>query len=173
MIIGQFWVIIIRKGVEKIGENIKKVAVYARVSLETDRLAHSLSAQSEYYCGFIRGRNGWDFVGIYADSFICGTEIPRRSEFRRLISDCGNGRIDLVLCKSISRFARNTVDLPETVRHLKELGVEVLFEKENISSLSEVGELLLTILASFAQEESRSVSENVKWGYDGFRLYQV
>lgn len=122
---------------------------------------------------FTRGRNGWDFAGIYADSFISGTDTSRRSEFRRLISDCENGRVDLILCKSISRFARNTVDLLETVRHLKELGVEVLFEKENITSLSEDGELLLTILASFAQEESRSVSENVKWGYDGFRLYQV
>ena len=146
------------------GEISKKVAVYARVSLETDRLAHSLSAQTEYYSGFIRERTDWDFVGIYADSFISGTETSRRAEFRRLISDCENGRIDLVLCKSISRFARNTVDLLENVRHLKELGVEVLFEKENISSLSEDGELLLTILASFAQEESRSVSENVKWG---------
>ena len=146
------------------GKISKRVAVYARVSLETDRLAHSLLAQSEYYCGFIRGKPEWELVGIYADSFISGTEISRRSEFRRLISDCESGRVDLVLCKSISRFARNIVDLLETVRHLKELGVEVRFEKENINSLSEDGELLLTILASFAQEESRSVSENVKWG---------
>ena len=146
------------------GKISKKVAVYARVSLETDRLAQSLSAQSEYYCGFIRAKPDWEFVGIYADSFISGTETSRRNEFQRLISDCENGRVDLVLCKSISRFARNTVDLLETVRHLKELGVEVRFEKENINSLSEDGELLLTILASFAQEESRSVSENVKWG---------
>lgn len=146
------------------GKISKKVAVYARVSLETDRLAHSLSAQSDYYSGFIRGKLDWEFVGIYADSFISGTETSRRSEFQRLISDCESGRVDLVLCKSISRFARNTVDLLKTVRHLKELGVEVRFEKENISSLSEDGELLLTILASFAQEESRSVSENVKWG---------
>ena len=146
------------------GKISKKVAVYARVSLETDRLAHSLLAQSEFYCGFIRERSDWEFVGIYADIFISGTETSRRSEFQRLISDCESGRVDLVLCKSISRFARNTVDLLETVRHLKELGVEVRFEKENINSLSEDGELMLTILASFAQEESRSVSENVKWG---------
>lgn len=142
----------------------KKVAAYARVSLETDRLAHSLSAQTEYYTELICGNPDWEFVGIYADSFISGTDTSRRSEFRRLISDCENGRIDLVLCKSISRFARNTVDLLETVRRLKRLGVEIRFEKENINSLSEEGELLLTILAGFAQEESRSISDNVKWG---------
>lgn len=142
----------------------KRVAAYARVSLETDRLAHSLAAQTEYYSKFIESKPGWELAGIYADSFISGTETSRRSEFKRLISDCENGRIDLVLCKSISRFARNTVDLLETVRHLKELDVEVRFEKENINSLSGEGELLMTILASFAQEESRSISENVKWG---------
>ncbi len=142
----------------------KRVAAYARVSLETDRLAHSLLAQTEYYSEFIRSKPDWELAGIYADSFISGTGTSRRPEFLRLITDCENGRIDLVLCKSISRFARNTVDLLETVRHLKGLGVEVRFEKENIYSLSGDGELLLTILASFAQEESRSISENVKWG---------
>ena len=142
----------------------KRVAAYARVSLETDRLAHSLSAQTEYFSKLIKDKPDWEFAGIYADSFISGTETTRRAEFRRLISDCENGRVDLILCKSISRFARNTVDLLETVRHLKQLGVEVRFEKENINSLSGDGELLLTILASFAQEESRSISENVKWG---------
>lgn len=141
-----------------------KVAAYARVSLETDRLSHSLSAQTEYYSRLILSKPGWQLAGIYSDSFISGTETSRRSGFRRLITDCENGRIDIVLCKSISRFARNTVDLLETVRHLKDIGVEVRFEKENISSLSSEGELLLTILASFAQEESRSISENVKWG---------
>lgn len=145
-------------------ENKRKVAAYARVSLETDRLAHSLSAQTEYYTRLIRANPDWELVGIYADSFISGTDASRRSEFRRLVSDCENGRIDLVLCKSISRFARNTVDLLETVRRLKRLGVEVRFEKENINSLSADGELLLTILAGFAQEESRSISDNVKWG---------
>lgn len=142
----------------------KRAAAYARVSLETDRLAHSLSAQKEYYSEYIASRPDWELVGIYADSFISGTQAARRPEFRRLITDCENGRIDLILCKSISRFARNTVDLLETVRHLNELGVEVRFEKENINSLSGDGELLLTILASFAQDESRSISENVKWG---------
>lgn len=142
----------------------KRVAAYARVSLETDKLAHSLSAQTRYYSEIIRQTPDWILVGIYADSFISGTETSNRTEFRRLIRDCEQGKIDVVLCKSISRFARNTVDLLKTVRRLKELGIEVRFEKENINSLSEEGELMLTILASFAQEESRSISENVKWG---------
>ena len=142
----------------------KRVAAYARVSLETDRLSHSLAAQKRYYRRLIRQTPDWIPAGIYADSFISGTETSNRSEFRRLIEDCEQGKIDIVLCKSISRFARNTVDLLKTVRRLKELGIEVRFEKENINSLSEEGELMLTILASFAQEESRSISENVKWG---------
>ena len=142
----------------------KRVAAYVRVSLETDRLSRSLSAQREYYSALIAARPEWESAGIYADSFISGTQTSRRAQFRRLISDCESGRVDIVLCKSISRFARNTVDLLETVRRLKALGVEVRFEKERISSLSADGELLLTILASFAQEESRSISENVKWG---------
>lgn len=142
----------------------KRAAAYARVSLETDRLSHSLSAQVGYYTEYIRANPDWKFAGVYADSFISGTETARRAEFRRLVADCESGKIDVVLCKSISRFARNTVDLLNTVRRLKELGIEVFFEKENISSLSSDGELLLTILASFAQEESRSISENVKWG---------
>lgn len=142
----------------------KRVAAYVRVSLETDRLSRSLAAQQEYYIALISARPEWESAGIYADSFISGTETTRRAQFRRLLCDCESGRVDIVLCKSISRFARNTVDLLETVRRLKELGVEVRFEKERISSLSADGELLLTILASFAQEESRSISENVKWG---------
>lgn len=142
----------------------KRVAAYARVSLETDRLSHSLTAQREYYKTLIRRNEAWEEAGIYADSFLSGTETGHRSEFMRLLADCEQGKIDIVLCKSISRFARNTVDLLKTIRRLNELGIDVRFEKENISSLSGDGELLLTILASFAQEESRSVSENVKWG---------
>lgn len=142
----------------------KRVAAYARVSLETDKLAHSLAAQTDYFRRLIRGKSDWELVDIYADSFISGTEVSNREGFRRLLDDCGSGKIDVVLCKSISRFARNTVDLLKTVRYLKNLGIEVRFEKENINSLSGDGELMLTILASFAQEESRSISENVKWG---------
>lgn len=142
----------------------KKVAAYARISMESERMHHSLSAQISYYNALIQKKPEWEFAGVYADDGISGTGIAKRSEFQRLIADCEAGKIDIVLTKSIQRFARNTVDLLETVRHLKNIGVEVRFEKENISSMSGDGELMLSILASFAQEESRSISENVKWG---------
>lgn len=142
----------------------QKVAAYARVSMETDRLAHSLSAQVSYYNDLIQSNPEWEFAGVYADFGISGTGTAKREEFNRLIADCEAGKINIVLTKSISRFARNTVDLLSTVRHLKEIGVEVRFEKENIHSFSGDGELMLSILASFAQEESRSISENSKWG---------
>lgn len=141
----------------------KRVAAYARVSKSTERLMHSVSAQVSYYSDLIQSNPEWEFVGVYTDYGITGTAAHGRSEFLRLVSDCEAGKIDLVLTKSISRFARNTVDMLETVRRLKELGVEVFFEKERISSLSGDGELMLTILASFAQEEARSISENIKW----------
>lgn len=142
----------------------KKVAAYARVSRDTERLIHSVSAQVSYYSALIQKNPEWEYAGVYADMGISGTDTARRSEFLRMLADCEAGKIDIILTKSISRFARNTVDLLETVRHLKNLGIEVQFEKENIHSLSEDGELMLTLLASFAQEESRSISENVKWG---------
>ena len=140
----------------------KNVAAYARVSEEKGRTLHSLSAQISFYSSFIQSHSEWQYAGVYADEGISGTT-DDRAEFRRMLEDCENGKIDIILTKSISRFARNTVDLLETVRHLKELDIEVRFEKENINSLSEDGELMLTLLASFAQEESRSTSENVKW----------
>src|SRR5574344_1649349 len=142
----------------------KRVAAYARVSVERDRSVHSFSAQISFYNNLIQKNPEWEFAGVYADLGISGTGTKKRNDFNRLIEDCENGKIDIILTKSISRFARNTVDLLETVRHLKELGIEVRFEKEGINSLSEDGELMLTLLASFAQEESRSISENVKWG---------
>ena len=142
----------------------KRVAAYARVAMVTDRLMHSLSAQVSYYSDLIQRNPEWQYAGVYADSAVSGTGISNRQEFKRLIADCDKGLIDIVLVKSISRFARNTVDLLETVRHLKEIGIEVRFEKEHISSFSDGGELMLTLLASFAQEESRSISENCKWG---------
>lgn len=144
--------------------NRKKVAAYARVSMESERLQHSLSAQISYYSDLIQKYPDWEYVGVYADYGISGTKTERRTEFNRMLADCEAGKIDIVLTKSISRFARNTVDLLETVRHLRELGISVRFEKEHIDSLTEDGELMLTLLASFAQEESRSISENVKWG---------
>ncbi len=142
----------------------KKVAAYARVSRDTQRLAHSLSAQVSYYSNLIQKNPEWEYAGVYADLGISGTSSERRGEFLRLLEDCEAGCVDIVLTKSISRFARNTIDLLSTVRRLKELGIEVRFEKENINSLSEDGELMLSLLASFAQEESRSISENCKWG---------
>ena len=101
---------------------------------------------------------------MYADEGITGTSTTHRTEFKRLIADCNAGKIDLVLVKSISRFARDTVDCLHTVRRLKEKGIAVRFERENIDSMSEDGELLLTLLASFAQEESRSIGDNIRWG---------
>lgn len=142
----------------------KKVAAYARVSMETERLHHSLSSQVSYYSELIQKNPEWEYVGVYADEGITGTIAKKRDEFQRLIADCEAGKIDIVLTKSISRFARNTVDLLKTVRHLKELGISVRFEKENIDSLSGDGEVMLTLLASFAQSESESISNNVKWG---------
>jgi site-specific DNA recombinase len=141
----------------------KKVAAYARVSEEKGRTFHSMSAQISHYSSYIQKNKEWIYAGVYADEGITGTT-DKRSEFQRMIEDCEKGKIDIILTKSISRFARNTVDLLETVRYLKTLGIEVRFESENINSLSDDGELMLTLLASFAQEESRSISENVKWG---------
>ena len=142
----------------------KKVAAYARISMESERMNHSLSAQISYYSSMIQKNPEWEYAGVFADDGISGTGTAKRSEFRRMIETAENGGIDIILTKSIQRFARNTVDLLETVRHLKDIGVEVRFEKEHISSMSGDGELMLTILASFAQEESRSISDNVKWG---------
>lgn len=141
----------------------KKVAAYARVSMESERMHHSLSAQVSYYSSLIQKNPDWEYAGVYADYGISGTGMKKRQEFRRMLEDAEAGKIDIILTKSIQRFARNTVDLLRTVRHLKELGIEVWFEKENIHTMSGDGELMMTILASFAQEESRSISENIRW----------
>ena len=138
------------------------VAAYARVSVDKDSMLHSLSAQVSYYNDLIQKNPGWRYVGVYADKALTGTK-AERPEFQRLLTDCRAGLIDMVITKSISRFARNTVTLLETVRELKVMGVDVYFEEQNIHSMSGDGELMLTILASYAQEESRSVSENCKW----------
>ena len=143
----------------------KKVAAYARVSVESERMHHSLSAQVSYYSRLIQKNPEWEYAGVYADYGISGTGIKKRQEFQRMLEDVEKGRIDIILTKSIQRFSRNTVDLLNTVRHLKEIGVDVWFEKENIHTMSGEGELMLTILASFAQEESRSISDNIKWRF--------
>ena len=139
-----------------------RVAAYARVSSEKDAMRHSLSAQVSYYSNLIQSHPGWQYAGVYADEPISGTK-DCREEFQRMLSDCRAGKINMIITKSISRFARNTVTLLETVRELKDLGIDVFFEEQNIHSKSADGELMLTILASYAQEESRSVSENMKW----------
>ena len=139
-----------------------RVAAYARVSCGKDEMLHSLAAQVSFYSNLIQSNPEWEYVGVYADEAETGTK-SSRPEFQRLIADCRASRIDLVLTKAISRFARNTVTLLETVRELKDLGVGVYFAEQNLHSLSGDGELMLTILASYAQEESRSVSENCKW----------
>lgn len=139
-----------------------RVAAYARVSSGKDAMLHSLSQQVSYYNEYIQKRADWAFAGIYADEAVTGTKDTRR-EFQRLLNDCRTGKIDSIITKSVTRFARNTVTFLKTVRELKSLGIDVFFEKENIHSLSADGELMLTLLASFAQEESLSVSENQKW----------
>ena len=141
----------------------KRVAAYARVSMETELLHHSLSAQVSYYSRLIQNNPEWEYAGVYADEGITGTSTQKRDEFNHLIQDCNEGKIDLVIVKSVSRFARDTVDTLNTTRHLKDLGIDVYFERENIHSMSKEGELLLTLLAAFAQAESQSISENVKW----------
>ena len=143
---------------------LKRVAAYARVSVERGRTLHSYSAQVSYYNDLIQKNPEWEFAGVYADLGISGTGIEKRNDFKRLLQDCEEGKIDIILTKSVSRFARNTVDLLKVVRRLKELGIEVRFEKEGINSLTGDGELMLSILASFAQEETISISNNVKWG---------
>lgn len=141
---------------------IKRVAAYARVSSEKGEALHSLSAQISYYNECISNHIGWEFVGVYADEGISGTK-DSRPEFQRLLADCRKNMIDLVITKSITRFARNTVTLLDAIRELKLLNIDVFFEKENLHSLSANGELMLTLLAMYAEEEARSASENQKW----------
>ena len=140
----------------------KRVAAYARVSSGKDAMLHSLSSQISYYSSLIQRNAEWEYAGVYADEAITGTK-DRRPEFQRLLADCRNGKIDIILTKSISRFARNTVTTLQIVRELRDYGVDVHFERENLKSLDPDGEFILTILASFAQEESLTASENQKW----------
>ena len=128
-------------------------------------MLHSLSAQISCYREMIQRHPGWIYAGVYSDEALTGTK-ENRSGFQSLLADCRAGKIDMVIVitKSVSRFARNTVDSLVTIQKLKEKGIEVYFEKENIYSLDGKGELLLTIMSSLAQEESRSISENVTWG---------
>ena len=142
----------------------RKVAAYARVSTDSDEQFTSYEAQIDYYTQYIKKRDDWEFVKVYTDEGISGTNTKRREGFNEMVADALAGKIDLIVTKSVSRFARNTVDSLVTVRTLKEHHVEVFFEKENIYTFDSKGELLITIMSSLAQEESRSISENVTWG---------
>ena len=143
-------------------QRLTSVAAYARVSSGKDAMLHSLAAQVSYYSGLIQNHPGWRYAGVYADEAVTGTR-DTRPEFQRLLTDCRAGKINMVITKSVSRFARNTVTSLETVRELKAIGVDVYFEEQKIHSMSGDGELMLTILSAFAQEESRSASDNQKW----------
>ena len=156
---------------EKVVEQVKfrsrmprpeRVAAYARVSSGKEAMLHSLAAQVDYYSTYIRHHPGWEYVGVYTDEAKTGTKDSREG-FQRLLADCKNGKVNHIITKSVSRFARNTVTLLETVRELKNMGISVYFEEQNINTMTADGELMLTILASYAQAESLSASENQKW----------
>jgi len=142
----------------------KSMAAYCRVSTDQVEQLSSYEAQVNYYTTFINNSAEYEMAKVYADEGISGTNTKKREQFNKMIDDCKAGKIDVIITKSISRFARNTLDCLNFVRMLKELGVEVIFEKENIRTLGSKGEVLLTILSSLAQDESRSISENSTWG---------
>ena len=141
-----------------------RVAAYARVSTDHKDQQTSFESQVDYYTKMIAENPQWEFVKVYADEGISGCRTDKRDGFQKMIADCDKGLIDLILTKSVSRFARNTVDSITTIRHLREKNIGVMFEKENIMTLDAKGEFLLTLMSSLAQEESRSISENVRWG---------
>lgn len=141
-----------------------RVAAYCRVSTDQEDQLHSFDAQVDYYTRYIGEHENYAMAGIYADEGISGTNTKKREQFKRMIADCEAGKVDLVITKSISRFARNTQDCLMYSRKLKNLGIGIIFEKENINTLDSTGELLFTILSSLAQDESRNISENCKWG---------
>jgi site-specific DNA recombinase len=148
----------------KAKDEVKNVAAYCRVSSDKDEQLNSYENQVSYYTALINENPDWEMSDVYADEGISGTNTDKRDEFHRMIKDAEEGKIDLIITKSISRFARNTVDTLNYTRKLKALGVAVKFEKENINTMEASGELMMTIFSSLAQEESRSISENSKWG---------
>lgn len=142
-----------------------RVAAYTRVSSDSDDQLNSFAAQNRYYAELISGKAEWRMVDIYADEGITGTSAAKREDFQRMMADCRRGLIDQILVKSISRFARNTKDCLEAVRELKELGVNVRFEREGIDTTNVSSELITAIYAAFAQKESESISGNMRWSY--------
>lgn len=147
---------------EKEIPKLKRVAAYARVSVDTDQMLHSLSSQVSYFSEFIQSHKDWQYVGVYYDKGETGTK-ANRTNFQRLINDAKDGKIDIIVTKSLSRFARNTVDCLKTIRELKAIDVDIYFQEQNIHTISSNGEFLITLLAGYAQEESRQCSENVLW----------
>ncbi len=141
-----------------------RVAAYARVSSSSEDQLNSYRAQNQYYSELISGNPDWEMVDIYADSGITGTSVEKREDFQRMMQDCRKGKIDRILVKSISRFARNTKDCLAAVRELKELGVSVLFEEQGIDTARVSSEMVTAIMASLAQKGSESISGNVRWG---------
>ncbi len=139
----------------------KRVAAYARVSTKHEEQTSSYEAQVAYYTKYIKSQSQWEFVNVYTDKETA-TNTKKRDGFNQMVKDALDGKIDLIISKSAQRFARNTVDSLVTIRKLKEKGVNIYFEKENVWTLDSKGELLITIMSSIAQEESRSISENVK-----------
>ena len=146
-------------------QNNIRVAAYCRVSTGDESQQTSYTTQKAFYTSFITSKPGWRFAGIYADEALSGTSRAHRVEFNRMMDDAKAGRIDYIVSKSISRFARNTVDTLTCIRELRQLNppVGVFFEKENIDTLDATGELILTILSALAQDESRSISDNIRW----------
>lgn len=142
----------------------RRVSFYARVSTDSSEQKTSYDAQVDYYTKYINDHPDWEFTGGYTDEGISAVSTKRREGFNQMVADGLAGKFDLLITKSLSRFARNTVDSLTTVRKLKEKGVEIWFEEQNIYTLDSKGELLITIMSSLAQEESRSISENVTWG---------
>ncbi len=141
----------------------KRVAAYARVSTMKDAQENSLQSQQEYFTDYIQRHPAWVFAGMYTDDGISGLSIRRRDGFTRMVADALDGKIDMIITKSLSRFARNTVDALTTIRDLKAAGVAVYFQRENINTTDSTGEFHITLMSSFAEEESRSISENVTW----------
>lgn len=141
-----------------------RVAAYCRVSTDDEEQLTSYEAQQTYYTDKIMGNKDWTMAGIFADEGITGTSARKRPEFLKMIRQCKRKKIDIILTKSISRFARNTVDCLNYIRALRELGIAVIFEKENINTMESDSEILITMLGAFAQAESESISANVRWG---------
>ena len=142
----------------------KRVAAYCRVSTDSEDQLHSYRSQVDYYTNMITNEKDWMMAGVYADEGITGTQVTKREQFQKMIKDCMNGQIDMVITKSISRFARNTLDTLKYVRQLKEKNIAVYFEDEKINTLSMDGELLLVVLSSVAQQEVENISANTKKG---------